>query len=62
MLDFITLGMVFVMAQVVACLIMTYVTFKLLTNEKFMIKYTKKIMDIMEKVTEDLVSEIEKKL
>lgn len=55
MMEMVVFALVFVMAQLVVGLIMTYVTFKLMTNKKFMTKWCKKYMKIMAEVTDELI-------
>ena len=44
----------FAIAQVLAGLMMLYITMKLMTSKRFMIKYTKMIMNMMEELNEAL--------
>ena len=54
MFEIIIFVIAFAIAQVLAGLMMLCITMKLMTSKRFMIKYTKMIMNMMEELNEAL--------
>ena len=57
MMEYVGLTLVFMIGNMLAGAIMTVVTFKLMTNKKFMKKWCKKYMQIVKDLNDDLIDE-----
>lgn len=60
MLEMVVLGVTLVLGQVIASLVMVYLTFKLMMSKKFMLKFVKQCMKFLEEITEELTEDFMK--
>lgn len=58
MAEMIVLGLTLVIANVITSIAMIYLSFKLMTNKKFMANFVKKYMKMLEEITDELTEDL----